>query len=179
MVAAVQALEETTAYGDAHRAGRALPGGGPCQRRGLGGGACQPCRRAGAGHPAADAPAGEPPARRGDGDCDADPSIEAATAGDLTAAHAIRERIRTSGFTAEETAELQAEGLTASEIAETRQQLGAPLPDATPMTPAAALSAAADEIDTATCIDDTDLCGFDELGRAASAAGANGATHRP
>ena len=43
------------------------------------------------------------------------------------------------------------------------------------MTPAAALSTAADDIDTATCIDDTDLCGFDELGRAASAAGANGA----
>lgn len=99
----------------------------------------------------------------------------AATAQDVTTARAIRERIRVSGFTSEEIDELQGEGLTSEEIAEVRAQLGEPLPEnVAPTTPAAALHAAADAVDGATCIDSGDLCGFDTMGRFASAAGANG-----
>ena len=106
----------------------------------------------------------------------ADPEVSAATPAQVDTAEAIRERVRVIGFTAAETAELEAEGLSESEIAQVRAQLGAPLPEnVAPMSPDAALHVAADHVNNATCIDDSDLCGFDTMGRAASAAGASGA----
>lgn len=89
-------------------------------------------------------------------------------------AEAIRERVRISGFTAAERAELVAEGLSDEDIGSAREQIGAPLPDGQAVAPDVALHSGADAIDTATCIDDADLCGFDIMGRHAKAAGANG-----
>jgi hypothetical protein len=105
----------------------------------------------------------------------ADDGLAAATPQQLGDAREIRERVRTVGFTADERAQLVAEGLTDAEIAEVRVQLGAPLPvGSTPMAPQDAAAYAADRVDEATCVDETDLCGFDILGRAASAVGGNG-----
>ena len=104
-----------------------------------------------------------------------DDGLAAATPEQLGDARDIRDRVRTSGFTAGERAQLVAEGLTDTEIAEVREQLGAPLPvGSTPMAPQDAAAYAGDRVDEATCIDETDLCGFDVLGRSASAVGGNG-----
>lgn len=101
--------------------------------------------------------------------------LTAATPTDLDTVEAIRERVRVNGFTSEERAELEGEGLTADEIAQVRSQIGAPLPaGVAPMAPDAALQLSADHVDNATCVDETDLCGFDEMGRHAGAVGANG-----
>ena len=104
-----------------------------------------------------------------------DDGLAAATPEQLADARDIRERVRTSGFMADERAQLVAEGLTDAEIDEVRSQLGEPLPvGSMPMAPQDAAAYAADRVDEATCVDETDLCGFDTLGRAAAAVGGNG-----
>lgn len=100
--------------------------------------------------------------------------VTAPTAEEQAAAEALRERVRVSGFTTDERADLLAAGVAEEDVASVREQIGEPLPDGAALAPAAALNAGADAIDTATCVDAADLCGFDGMARHAKAAGIEG-----
>jgi hypothetical protein len=101
-----------------------------------------------------------------------DPDIQAATTEQVDEVRAIRERVRVSGFLPEELTDLHGLGFDDVAIAEIRQQMGEPLPDGPGgISPAAALQAVADGLGKIDCIDPASSCGFDVLGRDASALG--------